>query len=270
MVFNANELILDTEDYNFTLFEHQGFGGKRKYIATPKKSGLPKLLVKHKGEFAPPCNGFVYGRLAQLLGMNVPNTYMMNLSINNADLFDSTCVVGIEFIEGLTTLNMDDIKSNESLKKQFIHCFILCGLFTQFEDSMQCAYLPGKAVIPLDYDDSFGLEYPTFNAALRGNEMDELIIKYQLKNAWRHNLDMYLNICIDVSSEQLGLTTDEVHKEFITVLQKFCDLTEEEITSITNILSVFFSPLLAVYYEEYIHILQVKSKLYINKIALAF
>ncbi|MBO5211223.1 MAG: hypothetical protein J6B80_04770 [Clostridia bacterium] len=81
---------------------------------------------------------------------------------------------------------------------------------------------------------------------------------------------MYLNICIDVASEQLGIPTDEVHKEFITVLQKFCDLTEEEITSITNILSVFFSPLLAVYYEEYIHILQVKSKLYINKIALAF
>ena len=76
---------------------------------------------------------------------------------------------------------------------------------------MQCAYLPGKAVIPLDYDDSFGLEYPTFNAALRGNEMDELIIKYQLENAWRHNLDMYFNICIDVASDyifivSLGLT----------------------------------------------------------------
>ena len=266
MVFNSNELILDTEDYNFTLFEHQGFGGKRKYIATPKKSGLPKLLVKHKGEFAPPCNSFIYGRLAQLLGMNVPNTYMMNLSINNADLFDSTCVVGIEFIEGLTALNMDDIKSNESLKKQFIHCFILCGLFTQFEDSMQCAYLPGKAVIPLDYDDSFGLEYPTFNAALRGNEMDELIIKYQLENAWRHNLDIYLKICIEMSAEQLGISTEESTHEFITVLERFCELKDEEISSITNVLLEFFPPLLAAYYEEYITILQSKTIFYIRKI----
>ncbi len=77
---------------------------------------------------------------------------------------------------------------------------------------------------------------------------------------------MYLNICIDVASEQLEMPTNEVRKEFITVLQKFCNLTEKEISSITNTLLEFFSPLLAVYYEEYIHILQVKATLYIKNI----
>jgi hypothetical protein len=77
---------------------------------------------------------------------------------------------------------------------------------------------------------------------------------------------MYLNICIDVVSEQLDVSNDEVCKKNLTVLQKFCNLTEEEISSITNILLVFFSPLLAVYYEEYIHILQVKATLYIKNI----
>ena len=76
---------------------------------------------------------------------------------------------------------------------------------------------------------------------------------------------MYLNICIDVTSEQLDVSSDEVCKKFLTLLQKFCNLTEKEISSITNILSVFFSPLLAFYYEEYIHILQVKAKSYIEK-----
>ena len=45
----ADEYILNTTDYEFTLFEHQGLGGIRKYIALPKKNQIPKLLVKHGG-----------------------------------------------------------------------------------------------------------------------------------------------------------------------------------------------------------------------------
>lgn len=49
----ADEYILNTTDYEFTLFEHQGLGGTRKYIASPKKKQMPKLLVKHGGEYSP-------------------------------------------------------------------------------------------------------------------------------------------------------------------------------------------------------------------------
>ena len=48
----ADEYILNTTDYEFTLFEHQGLGGIRKYIALPKKNQIPKLLVKHGGEYS--------------------------------------------------------------------------------------------------------------------------------------------------------------------------------------------------------------------------
>ena len=265
MVFNLDELILNTSDYSFTPFSHQGFGGRTKYIATPKKENLPKLLIKHRGEFAPPCNGFIYGRLGQLLGVNTPKTYMMNISKRNRSLFESTCVVGMEFIDGLQPLDINTIKEKEFLKKQFIHCFLLSGLFTRFEDSMQCAYVPEQAVYPLDFDDSFGLEYPVFNVILQNLGLSKSLVERQLKISSQHNLDSYLNVSVKIAADQLGIPSDEVMSEFVSVLRRFCDLTEKEISSVTNALSEFFPPLLAVYYEKYIHTLMIKAEDYIVK-----
>ena len=265
MIFDINELILNTEDYSFTPFSHQGFGGKTKYIATPKIENLPKLLVKHKGEFAPPCNGFIYGRLGQLLGINVPKTYMMNVSEQDRNLFESNCVVGMEFLDGLQPPDIKKIKEKEYLRKQLIHCFLLAGLFTHFEDNLQCVYIPDQAVYPIDFDDSFGLEYPVFNAALQDNELAEWLVKRQLEISCQHNLDTYLKVSVETSAKQLGISTEEVTNEFVSVLQRFYDLGDDELTSVTDALMEFFPPLLAVYYEEYIHILQKKAATYISK-----
>lgn len=265
MIFDVNELILNTKDYSFTPFSHRGLGGKTKYIATPKKETLPKLLVKHKGEFAPPCNGFIYGRLGQLLGINVPKTYMMNVSKQDRYLFESNCVVGMEFIEGLQPLDINSIKEKEYLKKQLIHCFLLSGLFTQFEDNMQCAYVPDQAVYPLDFDDSFGLEYPIFNAALQNSSLSEWLINKQLEISNQHNLDSYLNFSIGMVAKELDASKEEVTSEFLLMLQRFCDLTEVEIASVTDVLMKFFPPLLAIYYKTSINILQKKAAAYIAK-----
>ena len=265
MIFDINDLILNTEDYIFAPFSHQGFGGRTKYIATPRTENLPKLLVKHKGEFAPPCNGFIYGRLGQLLGINVPKTYMMNVAEQDRNLFESNCVVGMEFLDGLQSPDLKKIKGNEHLRKQFIHCFLLAGLFTHFEDNLQCVYVPDQAVYPIDFDDSFGLEYPVFNAALQNNDLSEWFVQRQLEISWQHDLDSYLKISIETSAEQLRISAEEVTGEFVSVLQRFCALNEDEIASVTGVLMEFFPPLLALYYEEYIHILQRKAAAYIAK-----
>ena len=39
---------LNTTDYDYRILQHEGFGGICKYIATPKKAGRPKLLIKHE------------------------------------------------------------------------------------------------------------------------------------------------------------------------------------------------------------------------------
>ncbi len=267
MIFDIDELILNTEDYNFSPFAHQGFGGRTKYIATPKKSGLSKLLIKHKGEFAPPCNSFVYGRIGQLSGVRTPKTYMMNIAESDKHLFESPCVVGIEFIDGFVPpeKHMQTIKGNRTLEKEFIDCFTLFALFTEFEDNLQCAYVPDQAVYPIDFDESFGLKNGTFNSILYDGERAEIFAKNSLQVGVRHALERYEKTSIELAAEKLNVPTEYAMGICLETLQCFCDLTEDEIVSVTDALMEFFPPLLAVYYEEYIGILQKKAAAYIAK-----
>ena len=39
---------LNTVNYNYKTLSHEGFGGVCKYIATPKRVGYSRLLVKHE------------------------------------------------------------------------------------------------------------------------------------------------------------------------------------------------------------------------------
>ena len=267
MIFDINELILNTEDYDFSHFAHQGFGGRTKYIATPKKSGLPKLLIKHKGEFAPPCNTFVYGRIGQLAGVRTPKTFLMNVTENDKHLFESPCVVGIEFIDGFVPpeKHMQTIKGNRTLEKEFVDCFTLFALFTEFEDNLQCAYVPDQAVYPLDFDESFGLRNGTFHSILYDGDAAEVLVKNSLQAGLRHALERYEKISIELAAESLNVSTEYAMVFCLETLQRFCNLTEAEIASVTDALMEFFPPLLAVYYEEYIHILQKKADAYIAK-----
>lgn len=60
-----DDYILNTVDYNYTTLNHEGFGGVCKYIATPKRVGYSRLLVKHE-KIQSACNAFMCSRLAEL------------------------------------------------------------------------------------------------------------------------------------------------------------------------------------------------------------
>ena len=60
-----DDYILNTVDYNYTTLNHEGFGGVCKYIATPKRVGYSRLLVKHE-KIQSACNAFMCSRLTEL------------------------------------------------------------------------------------------------------------------------------------------------------------------------------------------------------------
>lgn len=265
MIFDTDDLILKTKDYDFTPFSHQGFGGTRKYIATPKKKNLPKLLIKHEGEYAPSCNNFIYSRVGQLAGVRTPKVYLMDVAKRDRHLFASPSVVGIEYIEGLEPVNMQVIKGNATLEKEFVDCFTLFALFTDFEDNMQYAYVPHKAIYPLDFDESFGLTNGLFYLIISEDDGAEYYVSHHLKAGIRKSTESHENIGIEVAAEALGVSPEYAMKYCLETLERFCKLTEEEIASVTDALIEFFPPLLAVYYEDYIQILQAQAKAYIIK-----
>lgn len=52
---------LNTVNYNYKTLSHEGFGGVCKYIATPKRVGYSRLLVKHEN-IQSACNTFMCSR----------------------------------------------------------------------------------------------------------------------------------------------------------------------------------------------------------------
>ena len=72
-----DKFILNTNDYTYAPYSNKGFSGQL-YLAMPKNGGK-RLIIKHEN----PCsagNEFMYSRLAGLLGIPTPTTYLMNVA----------------------------------------------------------------------------------------------------------------------------------------------------------------------------------------------
>ena len=80
------DYILNTVNYDYKTLNHEGFGGVCKYIATPKRVGYPRLLVKHEN-IQSACNTFMCSRLAELCGVYTPKAYLMSTSGETRRLF---------------------------------------------------------------------------------------------------------------------------------------------------------------------------------------
>ena len=151
-----------------------------------------------------------------------------------------------------------------------INCFVLAGLFTRFEDLMQTAYLPSVAVYPLDFDESFSMDNGLFNCIMRDDQYAEDAVVRVLRNCRQNNQERCLEIAMEVAAKTLKLRTDEVRMIAMKLLRQFVALTEDQIDSIAEPLDEVFTPLLAIYYEEYVHIIQEKVRSYIGAPSIPF
>ena len=262
-VHMINAMTLNTVDYNFETFAHQGLGGTRKYIATPKREGLPKLLVKHGGEFSPSCSNYVYSRIGSAVGVKTPQAFLFNIAKQDRHLFDSPCAVGLEWIEDISEVNVEEIKDDQKLEKDFINCFVLFALFTNFEDNMQCVYVPGIAVYPLDFDESFGMTNGLFRCILRGGQLAEDAVVSALRACQRISIKSQLNIAMKVAADALNIPVNEVRAVAAETIQRFCDMTDDEVIGVTDAFCEAFPNYLAIYYEEYITVIQDVVKKYL-------
>lgn len=267
MVFKTTDLILNTKDYTFKHFSHEGLGGATKYIATSKTDIHPrKLIVKHNCEFAVASNGFVFGRVGELLGIKMPKTYMFEIDPNNKHLFESPCVMGMEFIDGFQAFELSTVANDPRLFQAYIEYHVLYALLTEFEDKTQMAYVPGDTIYPFDFDESFSFEKGSFNILLKNDYYAEYEISRMLKNVKRNGAISKLRVCHSVLCNQFGYDESEMKLPyFFELLERFCKLTEQEICSITNALLELFPELIGIYYEEYIGIMQQSSTEYLNR-----
>lgn len=266
-MFNTLDLILNTKDYSFAHFDHEGLGGSTKYIATSKSGEYPKkLIVKHNCEFAISCNGFVFGRIGELLGIKVPKTYMFDVSPDDRYLFESPCVAGMEFIEGFQPIDISVVKTTPKLEKAFVECFVLHALLSDFDDNVQLAYVPGDTIYPFDFDESFWFDKGLFQFTFKHYDLAESQIIRRLSAVADKGVKIKFDVCYQVLCKELGYSQEKANLPyFFDVLNRFCSLKKEEVFSITDTLLDFFPDLVSAFYDEYIRIMQECTKEYIKR-----
>ena len=96
---------LNTVNYNYKTLSHEGFGGVCKYIATPKRIGYSRLLVKHEN-IQSACNTFMCSRLAELCDVYTPKAYLMSTSNETRRLFPMhPFIVETEWVEDFSAVD---------------------------------------------------------------------------------------------------------------------------------------------------------------------
>lgn len=119
--------ILNTDNYTYEPYSDGGFSGKI-LLAKPKKEDLPKLLIKSENPSSACCE-FMYSRLAELLRIPAPKAYIMDVSNKDKKLFSSPYVIGIEYMEGMHSFTLEEMRRSPEWKTEYAGQYALSAMF---------------------------------------------------------------------------------------------------------------------------------------------
>ena len=257
--------ILNTVDYDYKALKHEGLGGVCKYIAKPKREGTSRLLIKHEN-IQSACNTFMCSRLAELCDVYTPKAYLMSTSDETRRLFPMhPFIVGTEWVEDFSAVDYGSIKESPPLRQQYLDSIALYAIFCRIADTPQFAYSPSKGIFAYDLDEAF--------------DVTDFVIKLCLYNSdagtdqlWRmlHRFSAYpfendAELCLQSAAEHLNTDVNALRPSYMQAMERFCQVTGEQVTELTNVLSDIYPIPLIVYYEEYIKMLQEKVMRYTKK-----
>lgn len=111
---------INRKDFYFRPFAHGGLSGK-KLLAVPKNGIGASYVIKSFGKECA-CNEFVGLRLAKLLGINVPEAFLV---LPQRDVYE----VAIEYLQGAPMPSSEQIRSDENLLHSYLTSAIVHCLF---------------------------------------------------------------------------------------------------------------------------------------------
>lgn len=258
------DYILNTVNYDYKTLNHEGFGGVCKYIATPKKDGLSRLLIKHEN-IQSACNTFMCSRLAELCGVYTPKAYLMSTSGETRRLFPMhPFIVGTEWVEDFSVVDYGKLKESPVLRQQYLDSMALYAMFCRIADTPQFAYSPTKGVFAYDWDEAFDVTDFIIKLCLYNSNAGTEQLRRMLQHFSQYPIEGDAELCLQSAASHLNMDADELRPSYIQAMTRFCKVTKVQVAELTSVLSDIYPIPLIVYYEEYIKILQPKVLRYIE------
>ena len=255
---------LNTVNYNYKTLSHEGFGGVCKYIATPKRVGYSRLLVKHEN-IQSACNTFMCSRLAELCDVYTPKAYLMSTSNETRRLFPMhPFIVGAEWVEDFSAVDYGSIKESPVLRQQYLDSMALYAMFCRIADTPQFAYSPAKGVFAYDWDEAFDVTDFVIKLCLYNTDAGTEQLRRMLRHFSQHPFESDAELCLRSAAEHMTADANNLRPSYMQAMERLCKVTEEQVADLTDVLADIYPMGLIVYYEEYIKLLQAKVKTYIG------
>ena len=255
--------ILNTENYTYEPYSDGGFSGKI-LLAKPKKPDLPKLLIKSENPSSACCE-FMYSRLAELLRIPAPKAYIMDVSKQNKKLFGSPYVVGIEYMDGMRSFTLDEMRSSPEWKKEYAGQYALSAMFEQ-DDLVQLTMTGDGHICGYDFTETFWLSDMSVRTYQLPEEQLTDILSSRLQASNRRGTS-FLSAAASVLMKHFELPEDApVPFEYLEPLRAFHALTEDDIEGLMDTLDEVYQMTVSVYFEEYLVLLQKKIAVYFKNI----
>ena len=256
------DYILNTVNYDYKTLNHEGFGGVCKYIATPKSEEHSRLLVKHEN-IQSACNTFICSRLAELCGVYTPKAYLMSTSGETRRLFPMhPFIAGTEWVKDFSVVDYDRVKESPVLRQQYLDSMALYAMFCRIADTPQFAHSTVKGVFAYDWDEAFDVTDFVIKLSLYNGDAGTEQIRRMLQRFSQHPFENDAELCLRSAAAHLNMDADDLRSSYMQTMERFCKVTEAQVTELTDVLFNVYPMPLIVYYEEYIKILQRKVTCY--------
>lgn len=243
-------LFLNTSDYNFVPYAHKGFSGLL-YFATPKSGNLPKLIVKHENPCSA-CNEFMYSRLASLLHIPTPNAYLFRIADADKSLFATPYVVGMEYIDGLHSFTMENVKADHRAYLDYAGHYALAVMFDQ-SDRVQLSMTDTGRIVGLDFTECFRLESISVKTVEHDREFGFELLKNNLSSFGTSDFRLNARAGAEVIAKLLEIhDVESVYPAYHEPMKRMCEIPDSQIKNLLDAIDESYSAMIAAYFMEYL------------------
>jgi len=240
--------IIYSADFIFELFNpHDENGDSGQLLLATKRDNTEKYVVKH--EFSDcACNEFMYHKVAEAMNLRTPKVKLIRKSKrDNIPFKFQACA--IEFIEGLTKLELDMRNTIDNFDDYFAFCAL--ALILNEQDARQY-FVADNKLLKLDNTSSF-VEGDTLNMYLHLDKTPKKIIEVFKKNMTRMiNYpieDFWVESYIKNIAEEFG---DEGKECFINTFDKFAKININDFRSALDVIEDIYNFHYSEFYRKFI------------------
>ena len=221
-------------------------GTSGQLLLATRKEDEKKYLVKHTYPHNA-ANEYVACWLAEKLDVPAPRAYLLTPN----KMFKSKYAVAIEFIEGFT--NFSKAAVPVELQDDLIAQFAFNSLIGS-DDAMQLNAAGGH-IYSYDFSEAFYISDDFLYNLLSRNEDAGIDLLRRKLASFRQHIS-FQDFDIPGLAKEFHLDHDKQKSGMIATAKKVLNITEEEITALSDELIEMYPAAIAVYYEECIKSIQ--------------